>query len=86
MNSKQIIIKKSTTGDQPAIKGFIIPLSPAEVIKETIHQKPKPIQSARIIFISLLERFKAIAKGKPRRHIIIVAKGAASFVLIKVNS
>ena len=63
-----------------------MPLSPAEVIKDTIHQKPKPIHKAKIIFISLLDRFKAIAKGKPKRHITIVAKGEASFVLIKVNS
>ena len=55
-----------------------MPLVPAEESIETIHQKEKPIVMAAIILSSLLERFKAMAKGIPKRHIIIVANGAAS--------
>ena len=74
------------TGIHPAITGGIIPLSPAEANIETIHQKLKPIAIAAIIFKSLLERFKAIAKGIPKRHIMTVAKGAANFEFKKVCS
>ena len=75
-----------TTGSQPAMAGGIIPLSPAEVSIETIHQKLKPIAIAAIIFSSLLERFKAIANGIPKRHIITVAKGEANLEFKKVCS
>ena len=86
LNSAYATAANKTTGSQPATAGFIIPLSPAEVSMETIHQNVKPIAMAATILRSLLERFKAIAKGIPKRHMITVAKGAANLEWKKVSS